>query len=71
MPYEKLRTIRPLTRAMLEMLKDCFERQNQKEQAGEYYDPIAAKGLVDRGLIANNNKVTSLGKEYMQHYFGK
>ena len=80
MPYEKLRSIRPLTPLMLELLKDCFEREKQKVQPSEFYDPALVQGLIERGLIGYKPKgreegkiykVTSLGKEYMEHYFGK
>lgn len=80
MPYEKLRSIRPLTQRMLEILKDCFEREQQKVQPADFYEPAVVKGLIERGLLAHNPKgsgeekickVTSLGQEYMEHYFGK
>ena len=80
MGYEKIRSIRPLTKLMLDLLKDCYYREKNNLQQVPFVDKDLVKGLVDRGLLQNNPKssetekpflVTELGKEYIEHYFGK
>ncbi len=80
MGYEKIRSIRPLTKLMLELLQDLYHREKNHLQPAAFIDTDLAKGLIARGLMEKNSTrhedenpylLTTLGKEYIEHYFGK
>ena len=76
MRFEKLKTIKPLTKLMLELLQDFYNREKNHLDAINFYDPELIKGLLDRKLIevkqvAENDEhycMTALGKQYVKHY---
>jgi hypothetical protein len=77
MRFEKIRSIRPLTKLMLKLLQDCHHREKNKLAPPPFYEPDLIKGLHDRGLVepvkingTEQFRLTQLGKEYMEHYFG-
>ena len=80
MKYEKLMVIKPLTKAMVQLLKDCHSIEINIAGHIKLYDHSAVEGLIERALIkqttilkktANetNYIVTDLGKLYLEHYF--
>lgn len=80
MRFENIRSIRPLTKLMLELLQDCYHKQKHNLQQGALIDNELMKGLITRGLMQSNPEssregtpylITDLGREYIEHYFGK
>ena len=80
MKYEKLRAIKPLTKAMMQLLKDCHTTGLNTVSDIKLYDQSAVKGLIERGLIEQTSVlkngtqqtiyvVTETGKLYLNHYF--
>ena len=80
MKYEKLMAIKPLTQAMVQLLKDCHSNKLNTADHLKLYDQSAVEGLIERGLIRQTNNlkerkqetifiVTDLGKLYLKHYF--
>lgn len=80
MRFTNIKSIRPLTKLMIQLLKDCRTRELSNLEPLEYYDTESLKGLSERGLLSastvlvNGKKevrysITSLGKEYLNHYF--
>lgn len=77
MRFERIRSIRPLTKLMLKLLKDCYHREKHGMETVSIYEPDLVKGLMERDLIENSDtkgkkelyKLTALGNEYMKHYF--
>jgi hypothetical protein len=63
---------------MLKLLQDCHHREKNKLDPPSFYDPELIKGLQDRGLVEpvkinerEQYRLTQLGNEYMDHYFGE
>lgn len=61
------KTIRPLTKKMKQMLKDCHEREIQQQAPFSIYYTQSAKGLVTRGLFYAK-QYTAGTKPYMGFY---
>ena len=79
MKYEKLRAIKPLPTAMLQLLIDCNSAEINTSQI-KLYEQSAVEGLIERGLIKQANIlkerkqetiliVIDLGQLYLKHYF--
>lgn len=79
MKYEKLMAIKPLTQAMVQLLKDCHSNKISTADHLKLYDQSCVEGLIERGLIEqkllkNGAKetiyiVTETGRLYLKHYF--
>ena len=80
MKYEKLMAIKPLTTAMVQLLKDCHSNEIKTESHIKLYDQSAVEGLIERSLIKRKTVVndhspesifivSDLGKLYLKHYF--
>lgn len=78
MGFEKIKSIRPLTKLMLKLLQDCYYRDKHDLDPPVFYDTELINGLIERDLIKYGQipvdkrqyTLTELGKEYIQHYFG-
>jgi predicted transcriptional regulator len=79
MKYEKLMAIKPLTTAMVQLLKDCHTARINMESDMKLYEQSAVEGLMERGLLEQKKDgkheitytITELGKLYIKHYFKK
>ena len=80
MGYENIRSIRPLTKLMLELLQDCYHREKHNLQPAAFIDAELVKALITRGLMQTDPEsdkdgksvlITDLGRQYIEHYFGK
>ena len=60
-------SIRPLTRKMIEMLKETHERELHQQAPYSIYYSQSAKGLVTRGLFYTK-QYTACTKPYMGFY---
>lgn len=78
MGFEKIRSIRPLTKLMLKLLQDCYHTEKHDLEPPALYDGELIKGLMERGLMERQHPdkntrpyiITDLGREYLKHYFG-
>ena len=78
MGFEKIRSIRPLTKLMLKLLQDLYHREKHELDPPAMFDTELINGLMERGLIekqlqGKNSRayiITDLGNEYLTHYFG-
>ena len=80
MKYEKLMAIKPLTQAMVQLLKDCHSNKLNTADHLKLYDQSCVEGLIERGLLEQTTRlkkgtkeaiyvITETGQLYLKHYF--
>ena len=79
MRFENIRSIKPLTKLMIQLLQDLKHKNISGSEFTDQYDEETINGLLERGLVIVASTVnekpfteyslTKLGREYLDHYF--
>ncbi len=68
MRSKSVKSIKPLTKIMVDVLFDCHEKELMNEDPCDVGTTRSAKGLIERQLLTTKIFVTSSGKAVMSLY---
>ncbi len=68
MKIKSTKTIKPLTKIMVDVLLDCHEKELMDKDPCDVGTTRSAKGLIERKLLTTKIFVTASGKEVMSLY---